>query len=47
LEAAFAEVDGANGIAPTQNKKQAPPKETIVTNIDPHQGKKGPAAKKP
>jgi hypothetical protein len=42
LEAAFAEVDGgAMGGPPKQ--KQAPPKETISTNIDPHAGKKGPA----
>ena len=39
LEAAFAEVDGGNGGgAPAM--KQAP-KETIMTNIDPHAGKKG------
>jgi hypothetical protein len=44
LEAAFAEVDGgAMGGAPPK-QKQAPPKETIVTNIDPHAGKKGAAA---
>ena len=46
LEAAFAEVDGGNGGgAPAM--KQAP-KETIMTNIDPHAGKKGggPAAAK-
>lgn len=39
LEAAFAEVDGGNGGAPQM--KQAAPKETIMTNIDPHAGKKG------
>jgi hypothetical protein len=39
LEAAFAEVDGGiGGGAPPM--KQAP-KETIMTNIDPHAGKKG------
>ena len=39
LEAALAEVDGGNGgVAPAM--KQAP-KETIMTNIDPHAGKKG------
>ncbi len=46
LEAAFAEVDGGiGGGAPAM--KQAP-KETIITNIDPHAGKKGqqPAKKK-
>jgi hypothetical protein len=44
LEAAFAEVDGGiGGGAPAM--KQAP-KETIMTNIDPHAGKKGPAAAK-
>ncbi len=46
LEAAFAEVDGGiGGGAPAM--KQAP-KETIMTNIDPHAGKKGqqPAKKK-
>ena len=43
LEAAFAEVDGGSGMAPP--KKQAP-KETIVTNIDPHNGKKAGGAKK-
>lgn len=41
LEAAFAEVDGGSG-APQM--KQAAPKETIMTNIDPHAGKKGGAA---
>jgi hypothetical protein len=34
LEAAFAEVDGGGGMAPP--KKNSQPKETIVTNIDPH-----------
>ena len=46
LEAAFAEVDGGNG-GGDPAMKQAP-KETIMTNIDPHAGKKGggPAAAK-
>ena len=45
LEAAFAEVDGGNGGGGAPAMKQAP-KETIMTNIDPHAGKKAAAKKK-
>ena len=51
LEAAFSEVDAANGGNPQAKKRGGndAPKETVVTNIDPHAGKRGGggAAKKP
>jgi hypothetical protein len=48
---AFAEVDTANGGGPPKKgaAKGEAPKETIITNIDPHAGKRGGggASKKP